>query len=129
MKTLAVILFIASAALNIGFLTGCQSLHDAVYGSPCEFVPSAPKQDETADLARIAGRLDIKTSGKTASDLVADICYKLDRSMDVPKAFDESAFNEATKDLLSGEKEILRKYQQFISDLQGKRVIVIERKD
>ena len=49
MKTLAVILFIASAALNIGFLTGCQSLHDAVYGSPCEFVPSAPKQDETAD--------------------------------------------------------------------------------
>ena len=127
MKVLAVILFIASVALNVGFLTGCQSLHDAVYGSPCKFVPAAPKQDGATDLARIAGLLDIKTSGKAATDLVADICYKLDRNMDVPKAFDDSAFNDATKDLLSGEKEVLRKYQQFISELQGKRVIVIDR--
>ena len=130
MKVLATILFIASAALNVVFLTGCKSLHDVVFGVPCRFAPSKPqepKQDDKAELARIAGLLDISTTGKTTSDLAADIYYKLDRSTDAPSLFDASSFEEMTKVLGPEQEKAMREYQQFISDMQGKRVIVIER--
>ena len=129
MKTLAILLFIASVALNVGFLTGCQSLHDAVYGNPCKY-SQAPVQlvndGGKAELVRIAGMLDIKTSGKTSSDLSSDIRYKLDRNTDVPNAFDVAAFEKMAKDLNSAEEKAMREYQRFILDLQGKKVIVIE---
>lgn len=129
MKTIAILLFIASVALNVGFITGCQSLHDAVYGNQCKYsqAPVQPVNDGgKAELVRIAGMLDIKTQGKTASDLSSDIRYKLDRSADVPTVFDDAAFEKMAKDLNPIEKKAMREYQRFISDLQGKKVIVIE---
>ena len=129
MKIIVILLLIASVALNVGFLTGCQSLHDVVYGNPCKY-GQAPVQSVNdggkAELVRIAGMLDIKTSGKTASDLSSDIRYKLDRSADVPTVFDDADFEKMAKDLNSSEEKAMRDYQRFISDLQGKRVIVIE---
>ena len=127
-KKLVTLLFVASLALNVGFLTGCKMLHDTVFGDPCKF--ASPKQQATqdgkAELVRIAGLLDIKTSGKTASDLSSVIRYKLDRSTEVPLVFDTAAFEKMLKDLNSDEALAMRKYHQFISELQGKRVIVIE---
>lgn len=138
MKILS-ILFLVSVTLNVCFLTGCQALHDAVYGNPCKYRPLQPAGDDgkyrplrpagddgKSELVRIANLLDIKTGEKSASDLSFDIRYKLDRCVDVPKVFDKEAFQKMEKDLRSSEKDAMREYQSFISSLQGKRVIVIE---
>ena len=127
-KKIITLMFVASVVLNVGFLTGCKMLHDTVFGDPCRFVTpkQSSAQDGKAELVRIAGLLDIKTSGKTASDLSSDIRYKLNRSTDVPEVFDTVAFEKMAKDLNSDEALVMRKYQQFISELQGRRVIVIE---
>ena len=44
----------------------------------------------------------------------------------MPATFDAAAFEKMTKDLRVEEKKAMSEYHQFISDLQGKRVIVIE---
>lgn len=121
------ILFLASVALNACFITGCQALHDAVYGNPCKYGSHQPAGDDgKSELVRIANLLDIKTSGKSAYDLAFDIRYKLNRSADVPQVFDDEAFKRMRKDLRSYEKDAMDEYQRFILELQGKRVIVIE---
>ena len=155
------LLLILSITLNVGFLTGCATIHDTFYGNSCnlkmveferikkdlvqakvEFERTKKDLDQAkrelsesrsrqggygkAELTRIAQLLDIPTNGKSASDLVSDICYKLDRSTDVPDALDAAAFDKLFVRLLSGEKPALEKYQRFISGLQGKRIIVIE---
>ena len=129
MKTLVTLLFLASAALNVFIFAGCRTLHDAVYGNPCKYSP-VPVQSVNdggkAELVSIADKLDIKTSGKKVSDLLSDICYKLDRSTDVPIVFDAAAFEQMSKDLRVEEKKAMREYQRFISELQGKKVIVID---
>ena len=127
MKTIAILLLLTSVALNVCFFAGCRSLHDAVYGNPCKYgvVPPATDGDKS-ELVRIAGMLGIKTSGKSASDLSSDIRYSLDHKVDVPTSFDSAAFEKMAKDLNSSEEKAMRDYQRFISDLQGKRVIVIE---
>ena len=133
LNKLSLLLLVASAALNVGFLTGCQTLHDVVYGNPCKYATPGHKESANTsgkeELIRIARLLDVNTSGMTVPDLSAKIRDKLDRNADVPQPFGDSAFNDVTKDLLSGEKEMLGRYQEFISGLQGKRVIVIERED
>ena len=127
MKVITILLLIASVALNVCFFAGCRSLHDAAYGNPCKYVIIPPATDgDKSELARIAGMLGIKTSGKSASDLSPDIRYNLDRKVDVPTSFDSAAFEKMAKDLNSSEEKAMRDYQRFISDLQGKRVIVIE---
>ena len=128
MKTITIMLLVASVALNACFFAGCKSLHDAVYGNPCKYATPVPRADDDgkSELVRIASLLNIKTDGKSASDLSSDIRYKLDRSAVVPNVFDEAAFEKMAKDLNSSEEKAMREYQQFISDLQGNRVIVIE---
>ena len=129
MKAIAILLFLTSATLNVCLFTGCRTLHEVVYGNPCKYAPSSvPSINDggKAELVRIAGLLDIKTSGKTASDLSSDIRYKLDRSIDVPITFDTMAFEKMAKDLNSKEEKAMREYHRFISELQDKRVIVIE---
>ncbi len=127
LRNLSILLFLASVALNVCFIVGCRSLHDTVYGNPCKFAPPPPvSENDKVELVRIAETLDIKTTGKTVSDLSSDIRYKLERSADVPNAFNATAFERMSKDLRVEEKEAMRAYHRFISDLQGKRVIVIE---
>ncbi len=127
MKTITILLLIASVALNVCFFAGCRSLHDAVYGNLCMYGATPPATDSgKSELVRIAGLLGIKTSGKSASDLSSDIRYKLDRSIDVPNAYDAKAFDEMKQRLNPKQEEKIQEYQRFISDLQGKRVIVIE---
>jgi len=130
MKALIILLMLASVALNACFFTGCRTLHDAVYGNPCKFKEqvhvSSGKDGNKAELIRIADLLGIKTSDKSSSDLVSDICYKLDRSDNVPTAYDTQLFEKMTKALGEEQEKAMREYQRFISDLQGKRVIVID---
>lgn len=139
MKRFLSFLLLLSIALSVGFLTGCRTIRKCVhnyillYGSaPCEFCSAnhvSQTQSKDADkvqLTRIATLLDIPTSGKSASDLESDILYKLDRRTPVPTALDQTAYDNLSKRLLTAEKPVLRDYQQFIFDLQGKRVIVIE---
>ena len=127
MKTLTMLLLLASVALNVCFFAGCRSLHDAIYGNPCKYGPVPSTNDNgKAELVRIAGLLDIKTSGKTVSDLSSDIRYKLDRKVEVPKTVDSEAFEKMAKKVNSEAETAMREYQRFISDLQGKRDIVIE---
>lgn len=130
MKVITILLLIASVALNVCFFAGCRSLHDAVYGNPCKYGSIPPATDSgKSELVKIAGLLNIKTSGKSASDLSSDIRYKLDRKVEVPATFDLAAFEKMVKDLRVEEKKAMSEYQQFISDLQGKRVIVIEQEN
>ena len=127
MKVITILLLIASVALNVCFVAGCRSLHDAIYGNPCKYGAIPPATDSgKSELVKIAGLLNIKTSGKSASDLSSDIRYKLDRKVEVPATFDPAAFEKMAKDLRVEEKKAMSEYHQFISDLQGKRVIVIE---
>lgn len=130
MKAIAVLLFLASIALNVCFFAGCRPLHDAVYGNPCKYYTKPPDNDSGKDeLVRIAGLLEIKTSEKSVLDLSSDIRSKLDRNVDVPTVFNADAFEEMTKIVNSEAEKAMREYQRFISDLQGKRVIVIEPED
>ena len=124
MRNLAILLFIASAALNACFIAGCSSLHDAVYGKPCKYasVPSANDSCK-AELVHIAELMQIKTDGKTVADLESDIRYELERHVAIPSVYPE--FEEMAKTLGSKQKEAMWEYQNFITDLQGKRVIVI----
>ena len=127
MKAFLSLLLILSIACNVGFLAGCAAFHDAVYGKPCKF---APKDDEGKNgLVRIANILDIRTDSKMVSDLVSDIKYKLEHSIDIPKPLDEAAVENLSVRLIGNEKTEIKNYHQFISGLQGKRVIVIERED
>ncbi len=124
-----VILIIASVALNVGFLKGGKLLHNAVYGNPCKYSPATiqPANDDgKAELVRIAKMLDVKTSGKSMSTLSDDICGKLESSAKLPPVFEEVDFEKMSKGLNPIEKNAMRDYLRFISDLQGKRVIVIE---
>jgi len=131
MNKLLIVLLLASITLNVGSLTGYKPLHDALYGEPCRLASAEranPAQaDGQADLVRIAELLGINTSKKTASDLAADICYKLNRNADLPQALDDSAFNKMAEAISTADEKTMREYQRFISSLQGKRVIVIER--
>ena len=129
MKGFLSLLLILSIALNIGFLTGCATFHDAVYGNPCKYSSHNPPMsgnDGKAQLTRIATLLGIPTSGKSASDLASDILYELDRQTPVPEALDPVSYDKLSERLLTAEKPVLLEYQRFISDLQGKQVIVIE---
>ena len=127
---LAILLFIASIVLNVCFLAGCKTLHDAVYGNPCEYGGQihAPSENDgyREELVRMAESIGIKTAGKNASDLSSDIGYKLDCGVDVPNALGIEEFEKMAKDLNPKEEESMRAYHRFISDLQGKRVIIIE---
>lgn len=147
MKGFLSLLLILSITLNVGFLTGCATFHDTFYGNSCnlkmvEFKRIKKDLDQAkrelseirsrqggygnAELPRIAKLLEIPTNGKSASDLVRDICYKLDRKTTIPALFDPGAFEEMARDLNPEEEPAMREYQRFISDLQGKHVIVIE---
>ena len=130
MKVLLTLIVILSIAANIGFLTGCATFHDAIYGTPCKFSPdnhpAAPTNNGgKAELVRIANILDIKTSGKSVFDIARDIRYVLNRNAEIPSVFDEVAFEEMAKDLNTSEEKAMRDYQRFVSSLKGKRVIVI----
>ena len=124
MKVLTILLLIASVALNVFFFAGCKSLHDFVYDDPCKYSDGGKEE-----LVRIAESLGIKTAGKSSSDLSSDICIKLERNVEVPMVFNSEAFEKMAEIVNSEAEDAMRKYQQFISDLQGKRVIVIERED
>ena len=128
LKTITIMLLVASVALNVCFFAGCKPLHDAVYGNTCKYATPVPRADDDgkSELVRIASLLNIKTNGKSASDLSSDIRYMIDRKVDVPEAFDTVAFEKMAKGLRVAEKKAMSEYQQFITDLQGKRVIVIE---
>ena len=147
MKGFLSLLLILSIALNIGFLTGCALIHDKLYGNSCnlkmvEFESIKEELDQAkrdlseirsrqggygkAQLERIAQLLDIPTRGKSASDLEGDIRDKLDQTTAIPSLFDPDAFEKMARDLNPKEEPAMREYQRFITDLQGKRVIVIE---
>ena len=133
MKSILPFLLVASVALNVAFLTGCVSLHNAVFGNPCR-ISQGPATRPSSDngrleLERIARLLSIRTNGKSTSDIAADIRYVLDRNADVPAQFDSSAFEKMAKDLNTDEEKAMREYQRFISNLQGKRVIAFEPED
>ena len=117
MKTITIMLLVASVALNACFFAGCKSLHDAVYGNPCKYATPVPRADDDgkSELVRIASLLNIKTDGKSASDLSSDIRYKLDRSAVVPNVFDEAAFEKMAKMFL---------FQFFLSLIQAVSLII-----
>lgn len=119
MKALATILFLASAALNVAFLTGCVTRGTFLGGNP------PPPDDGRARLVSIAMLLDIPTEGKSAFALESAIRTVLDHNVVVPNAFDESSFEKMAKDLTTKEEEAMREYQRFILRLQGKRVIAV----
>ena len=121
-----------SVAVNVGFLTGCAAFHDLAYGTPCKYaatsVPTTvPRGDDgKMQLVSIAESLGIRTSGKSASDLASDIRYALDRSEPVPALLEDKAFEKMANGLGSSNEKAVRRYQEFITSLQGKRVIVVE---
>lgn len=135
MKATLTILLTLSITVNVGFLTGCATFHDAVYGNPCKYSVKTQSRrpgndDLKASLVQIANLLDIRTDGLAASDIERAIINKLDRPpLSVPRAMDDAAIEKLTVRLIGDEKDMIREYQRFISDLQEKRVIVIELED
>ncbi len=131
MKAFLSVLLLLSLSVNVGFLTGCSTFHDPVYGNPCRVSgtnasASAQRGDDgLPHLVRIAGLLGIPTAGKSPSDLAGDICYALDRSTPVPAAMDDRAFEEMASALGSSQEAAMRKYHRFVKELQDKRVIAV----
>ena len=125
MKVLTILLLIASVALNVCFISGCKAFHDQVYGDPCRYAPEVSNVDASkAELERVAKRLDIEPK-QLPSELSSTIIDKFNRSnVEVPFAYD--GFEELANALGPEQEEAMRRYHQFITELQGKCVIVLE---
>ncbi len=133
MKAFLSFLLLASIAVNVGFLTGCASFHDLCYGSnPCKHCSAihvSPYQldaEKKKELVKIADLLGIETTRKEASDLSSDICYVLDRKENVPGGLSPSEMSEIQDLLSTSHARKIADLNQFVEELQGKRVIVIE---
>lgn len=124
MKAIPILLLLASLAFNVAFLTGCVT-RGTFFGDE----PPPSGDDGRARLVRIANLLDIPTTNKSAFDLESDIRHVLERTVTVPRAFDEAGFEKMAKDLTTQEEEAMREYQRFILRLQGKRVIAVGGED
>ena len=144
MKTILSFLFIVSVGLNVLFLTGCafprpgRWIHNTVYGNPCKYAttnapipkPTVSHSDDGREaLAVIAEDIYLKTDGRDAATLKRDIHETLSNKVFAPVMFDSDAFEKMAKDLTSSEEGVMREYQRFIRNLQGKTIIVINSKD
>ena len=134
MKVILAVLLLLSLAANVGFLVGCETLHDATYGKPCRYSAQSQAGNQQMDevkacLDKIAGSLDIRVEGKTASALAGDIKNRLDHiAYDIPEVMDDAAVEKLSVRLIGDEKTFVKEYQRFISELRGKgrKVVVVE---
>ncbi len=134
MKVILAVLLLLSLAANVGFLVGCETLHDATYGKPCRYSAQPQTGNQQMDevkacLDKIAGILDIRVEGKTASALAGDIKNRIDHiAYDIPEVMDDAAVEKLSVGLIGDEKTFVKEYQRFISELRGKgkKVIVVE---
>ena len=138
MKTIQTLLFLASIGLNIAFLTGCQTIHDNIYGTPCKYASAKPTQtnltgdDGREALVVIASDLGLPTDERDADTLIFDIRHLLSNRDTAPRLFDDDSFENMSKDLPPSKSDwvnSMREYQRFIRELQGKRIIVISPED
>ena len=135
MKTILTLIFVASIGLNIAVLTGCQTIHDNIYGKPCRYAPKTTTQtirtgdDGREALAVIASELGLPIGERDAETLKIDILHVLMKRKTVPRLFDDDSFEDLSKDLPPSKTDwvnFMREYQRFIRDLQSKRIIVID---
>lgn len=131
-----VILFLASVALNVAFLTGCVTLDDlrgnagqSGRGGPLP-PPSPPPSSEAVYLREIAGNLGLTPSpDKTPGDIAFDIKQALGTSLKYrDDTLSDEAFDECKADIsTSKDRETFEQYHRFIKKVAGKRILVLDK--
>ncbi len=131
-----VILFLASVALNVAFLTGCVTLDDlrgnagqSERGGPLP-PPSPPPSSEAVYLREIAGSLGLTPSpDKTPGDIAFDIKQALGTSLKYRNdTLSDEAFDECKADIsTSKDRETFEQYHRFIKKVAGKRILVLDK--
>ena len=133
-----ILLFIASAALNIMLLSGCcVPAVCKMGGRECQCKDGGQRMpvqvrnsyDATDDLRDIADRLGVGADGNNASDIASAIKTKIyvDASgKGFPRDMLTAQQLKDVKEVLPEDKgEIISEYQRFIKSLEGKRFLVI----
>lgn len=128
-----VLLFMASAALNVVLLSGC------VMPGKCPLCgrgkdaqrssKSTAVYDSVDDLREIASKLGIETEGKDAGDLASSIktqLYVESSAKGFPRELLTEQQLEGVRDLIPEKiNTTIAEYQRFIKSLEGKRFIVV----
>lgn len=130
-----VILFLASVALNVAFVTGCVTSDDlrgkagkSGRGGPL-LPPPPPTSSEAIYLREIAGSLGLSPSpDKTPGDIAFDIKQALGNSL---KYRDDILSDEAFQDCKAAipttkDTATFEAYHVFIKKIAGKRILVLD---
>ncbi len=129
-----VILFLASIALNVAFLTGCVTL-DKFRGGPDAPNPPRPPQpthssSEATYLREIAMSLGLSPSlDKTPGDIAFDIKQTLNNSQKYRgEVLSDSSFEECKTDISTSKgRETFEQYHRFIQKVVDKRVLILDK--
>ena len=128
-----VILFLASIALNVSFLTGCVSLDDfqrRTKGLPTlQTTQSNPPSSEAVFLRDIATSLGMSPSpDKTPGDIALDIKQAVGNSQKYHgEVLSDSSFEECKAAMpTSKDAETFEQYHRFIRKVAGKRILILD---
>ena len=124
-------LFIASVALNVAFITGCETVKDlrGICGKSEEKPQTQPSPSETFYLREIAASLGMTpSSDKTPGDIAFDIEQKLKNHQKYrDTVLADEAFNECKTAIpTTKDTETFEAYHAFIKKIAGKRVIILD---
>ncbi|MBQ6923072.1 MAG: hypothetical protein IJQ73_00385 [Kiritimatiellae bacterium] len=128
-----IILFIASIALNVAFLTGCETLgprgRRSVNPGPIPPTQSTPSSSEATYLREIATSLGLSPSpDKTPGIIAFDIKQALGKSLKYhDDILSDVAFQECKAAIpTTKDTEIFEAYHRFIKKIAGKRILVLD---
>jgi len=123
------ILLIASIALNVALLNGCEFLGIGSKGRESTTVHSPTSSSELSYLKEIAGALKLNEGPeKTPGDIAFDIRQCLDnRQKYKGDVLSADSFEMACSAIgIQKDQEIFKAYHAFISKISGKTIIVLE---
>lgn len=127
------ILFLASIALNVAFLSGCVTL-DGLTGKGPSYpvgprpLPPVPPNAEATYLREIATSLGLSPSAdKTPGDIAFDIKQALNNSLRYRGDVLSDTFEECKAAIPSSkDTETFEQYHDFIRKVAGKRVLILD---
>ena len=121
-------LFIASVALNVAFITGCETVKD-LCGKSEEKPQTPPSPSEASYLREIATSLGMTpSSDKTPGDIAFDIEQALKNHQKYRgTVLTDEAFKECKTAIpTTKDTETFEAYHAFIKKIAGKRVIILD---
>lgn len=129
-----VLLLVASVALNVVLLSGCETLNRLMGRKSDSHEGGMPMRtqnsyDATADLQEIAGKLGVTVEGGDASEIANAIKTKIyvdATTKGIPReVLSDEQFKIVKEQLPQDKSDIVSEYHKFIKSLEGKKIVII----